>query len=140
MNTATHHPLAQSLLDIAHGMNATANQATLRAAAELIDRLKIEALATWHTDRASNLRAALVDIAETKSLTATPAQLVAHIQRVATRALTDDAMAEPVGPVSDMRKALKDLHDDIQERIDDGARFNPGTLSALKNARLALDA
>jgi hypothetical protein len=33
------HPVAQTLRDIAHGMNATANQATLRKAAELIDRM-----------------------------------------------------------------------------------------------------
>ena len=53
MNTATHHPLAQSLLDIAHGMNATANQATLRAAAELIDRLSPAAKRTM-TRKASS--------------------------------------------------------------------------------------
>jgi len=45
--------------------------------------------------RAETLRAALVDIAESKSLTATPTQFYQHLQRVARSALTDDAMAEP---------------------------------------------
>lgn len=35
--------------------------------------------------------------------------------------------------------ALKDLHDDIQGRIDDGQSFNPGTLVALEDARIAIE-
>lgn len=35
-------------------------------------------------------------------------------------------------------EALRDLHDDIRGRADDGVRFNPGTLNALEAAKEAL--
>lgn len=35
-------------------------------------------------------------------------------------------------------EALRDLHDDINTRKEDGARFNPGTLFALGRARSVL--
>jgi hypothetical protein len=50
----------------------------------------------WHNNsRADFLREALVQIAECKSLTATSAQFAAHLQRLACKALTADARAEP---------------------------------------------
>ena len=49
----------------------------------------------WHNPRADALRAALVEIADTKNLTATSAQFARWLQRRAAEALTDDAMAEP---------------------------------------------
>ena len=50
----------------------------------------------WHNNpRADFLREALVQIAECKSLTATSAQFSAHLQRLACKALTADARAEP---------------------------------------------
>lgn len=44
-----------------------------------------------------------------------------------------------IAAAPDLLEALRELHDDIQGRIDDGGRFNPGTLTALKAAREALD-
>ena len=52
----------------------------------------------YHTPRADFLRAALVEIAESKSLTATSAQFAAHLQRLACKALTADARSEPAEP------------------------------------------
>jgi hypothetical protein len=51
----------------------------------------------WHNNpRADSLREALREIADLKSLTATPTQFYQHLQRIACRALTADAMAEPI--------------------------------------------
>jgi hypothetical protein len=52
----------------------------------------------WHNPRADALRSALREIADTKNLTATPAQFARWLQRTAETALTDDAMAEPELP------------------------------------------
>jgi hypothetical protein len=49
----------------------------------------------WHNPRADTLRSALREVADLRSLTATPAQFARHLQRVAERALTADAMCEP---------------------------------------------
>jgi hypothetical protein len=50
----------------------------------------------WHNNpRADFLHDALAEIAETKSLTATPAQFYQYLQRLACKALTADARAEP---------------------------------------------
>jgi len=49
----------------------------------------------WHYPRADKLREALREIADTKNLTATSERFIQHLQRVACRALTDDAMNEP---------------------------------------------
>jgi hypothetical protein len=56
--------------------------------------------------RADFLRAALVEIADSKSLTATPTQFYQHLQRVACRALTADAHAEQDSDIGD---ALRDI-------------------------------
>jgi hypothetical protein len=45
-------------------------------------------------DEFDKLREALVEIAELKSLTATPTQFYQHLQRIARRALTEHAMKE----------------------------------------------
>jgi hypothetical protein len=50
----------------------------------------------WHNNpRADFLREALVEIAESKSLTATSTQFAAYLQRLACKVLTADARAEP---------------------------------------------
>lgn len=49
----------------------------------------------WHNDRADALREVLKEIADLKSLTATPEQFARHLQLLACKALTADAMAEP---------------------------------------------
>lgn len=49
-----------------------------------------------------------------------------------------EANARLIAAAPDLLAALRDLHDDIQGRIDDGAKFNPGTLTALRYAKEAL--
>jgi hypothetical protein len=49
-------------------------------------------------DEFDKLREALVEISELKSLTATPTQFYQHLQRIARRTLTANAMAEGLGP------------------------------------------
>ncbi|MEY2656186.1 MAG: hypothetical protein RLZZ524_3214 [Pseudomonadota bacterium] len=55
-------------------------------------------LVAWHNPRADILRDALREIADSKNLTATSAQFARHLQRLASKALTEDAMSEPHPP------------------------------------------
>lgn len=60
--------------------------------------------------RADALREALSEIADLKSLTATPVQFARHLQRIASRALTADAKAEidpPAQAGEDARDAAR---------------------------------
>lgn len=49
-----------------------------------------------------------------------------------------NADAALIAAAPELLAALVSLHDDIQDRQDDGANFNPGTLQALEQARIAI--
>ncbi len=93
--------------------------------------------------RVHKLRKALINISDSKSLTATPAQFVRELQRMSNNALHDDAMAAPAQSVAQKAVFLSRnaLHDKAwalyhAKTFDDTqlAKVNIHTIRAVFNA------